>query len=306
MDASELKMHPQPQGCVYQPLPSTVGSGNSKIFRLDSNLNVIETVYHPFRNLAIRSQIDLAEPCMVVTVGLNGKSCFVDQPGEQILFKKGYTTITTFNSSIGERLYEADRSVTQLRISISKSWFTPYLGESSTDRLFKKDLVHLVSHRSTTHLGLLSAQQITSSRIASEYRPMFIMGQAMTILAAELGSLLDKTRTKSGKINEKDRAMAHAARNILCQEFRSPPSVHRLATRVGTNQLKLKQIFHQIFDSTPYRLLFEFRMNHAYRLLESTHCQVSIAADLVGYNHVSNFSTAFTKHFGVSPKHVSK
>jgi len=47
-------------------------------------------------------------------------------------------------------------------------------------------------------------------------------------------------------------------------------------------------------------------MHNAYQLLESTHCQVSVAADRVGYNHASNFTAAFIKYFGISPKVVSK
>ena len=75
---------------------------------------------------------------------------------------------------------------------------------------------------------------------------------------------------------------------------------------MGTNQFKLKQLFHHFFTNTPYGLLLEIRMNNAYQLLETTECQVSVAADLVGYSHASNFSAAFMKHFGVSPKAVSK
>ena len=47
-------------------------------------------------------------------------------------------------------------------------------------------------------------------------------------------------------------------------------------------------------------------MNKAYQLLESTRCHVGVAADFVGYSHASNFSTAFIKHFGISPKTISK
>jgi AraC family transcriptional activator of pyochelin receptor len=80
--------------------------------------------------------------------------------------------------------------------------------------------------------------------------------------------------------------------------------VQDLSRRVGTNQLKLKQLFHHFFNSTPYGVLLEIRMHAAHRLLESTHCQVAAAAESVGYRHTSNFSVAFTKYFGISPKHI--
>lgn len=92
----------------------------------------------------------------------------------------------------------------------------------------------------------------------------------------------------------------------LFHEFKNPPSVAELSNRVGTNQFKLKKIFHHFFDNTPYGLLSEFRMNHAYQLLESKRCHVSVVADLVGFTHASNFTAAFIKHFGIPPKTVAK
>jgi len=47
-------------------------------------------------------------------------------------------------------------------------------------------------------------------------------------------------------------------------------------------------------------------MEKAYALLESSSQQVLAVADAVGYAHASNFSTAFIKYFGVSPKQVTE
>ncbi|MDD1630677.1 MAG: AraC family transcriptional regulator, partial [Methylococcaceae bacterium] len=103
-----------------------------------------------------------------------------------------------------------------------------------------------------------------------------------------------------------DKDIAKLAQDILFNEFKNPPSVEALSKRVGTNQFKLKKMFHHFFNNTPYGLLLEIRMNNAYRLLESTRCHVSVAADFVGYSHASNFSAAFIRHFGISPKAISK
>jgi AraC family transcriptional regulator, transcriptional activator of the genes for pyochelin and ferripyochelin receptors len=99
--------------------------------------------------------------------------------------------------------------------------------------------------------------------------------------------------------------LAELARDILCDEFRNPPSVAELSNRVGTNQLNLKKIFHHFFENTPYGLLSEFRMDHAYQLLESRRCHVSVVANQVGFTHASNFTAAFIKHFGIPPKAVA-
>lgn len=70
----------------------------------------------------------------------------------------------------------------------------------------------------------------------------------------------------------------------------------------GIQSMQIKKVISSFFDNTPYGLLLENRMNNAYLLLESTHCQVSVPADRVVCSHASNFSAAFVKHFGISPK----
>jgi AraC-like DNA-binding protein len=47
-------------------------------------------------------------------------------------------------------------------------------------------------------------------------------------------------------------------------------------------------------------------MQLAYQLLETKQYPVNVVADKVGFAHASNFTLAFVKHFGVSPKAVGK
>jgi AraC-like DNA-binding protein len=296
----------QTNNCLHQSLPKEAGSGYSNIFQLDKDLSYIETLYTPIKELTILSHVDLQEPRMVVTIGLKGSSGFSGNQGDRVVFNEGFTSITTFNSSIGERQYEANKSITQLRFSMNKKWLDRYFGENKFTHLFNKNSIQQVSYQPVSHQGMCAAQQLLTCNVSREIRSIFMHGQAMSLLAAELTPLCEAQPQDGGIINEKDQRIAKLARDILFHEFKNPPSVETLSIRVGTNQFKLKKLFHHFFKNTPYGLLLEFRMNKAYQLLESTRCQVSVAADFVGYSHASNFSSAFIKHFGVSPKTISK
>ena len=296
----------QQQNCLHQSLPADAGVGYSNIFQLDEDLSYVETFYTPSKDLAVLSHIDNQEPRMVVTLGLKGHSCFSGNRGDEVVFNEGYTVITTFNSSIGERQYEANKSITQLRFSMSKKWLDRYLGEVKSTQLFNKSGIQQLSHQPISHQGIMAAQQLMTCNVSSEVRRIFMHGQAMSLLAAELSHLCEEKSENNGRFNLKDREIAKSARDILFHEFKNPPSIEQLSKRVGTNQFKLKKLFHYYFNNTPYGLLLEFRMNNAYQLLESTRCHVSVAADFVGYSHASNFSAAFIKHFGISPKSISK
>jgi AraC family transcriptional activator of pyochelin receptor len=294
------------RNCLSQHLPDELGFGSSAIFRLDHDLSYIETRFAPTAPVAILSRMDLQEPRLVVTLGLAGKSRFVGARGEEIIFAEGYTTITAFNSSDGERQYEADKSLLQMRFSMSKSWLDRYFGESRSSPFFTGEEVRTVARRPISSQALTASRQLLGEKEIDDTGKLLMHGQSLLILASELSPLFENEQCSTVRVNARDKAMANQARDILLEEFKNPPSLAELAARVGTNPFKLKQIFRHYFNRTPYGLLFEFRMEKAYRLLETTRCHVGVAADHVGYHHAGNFSAAFFKHFGISPKQVAK
>ncbi len=303
IDIGDLPVYKLPEEhCQHQSLPSELGIGQSDSFQLDQDLCFIDTHYIPSTDLAILSKIDNQEPRLIVTLGLQGHSRFRGQNGDEFYFKKGYTTITTFKTSLGEREYQANKPIRQLRFSISKHWIETYFGEIKSAAVFSNKAQQL-THQPISAQGLQSSKHLIAR---DSSRLLFIHGQAMTLLASELAPLFEDDYQHSNQYYQKDKAIAELARDILLDEFKNPPSIAELSKKSGTNQFKLKKLFHLFFNNTPYGLLFEYRMNKAYQLLETTTYQVGVVADLVGYSHASNFTSAFTAHFGIPPKVVAR
>lgn len=290
--------------CLHQPLPEALGTGYTDFYLLDQDLSYIETRYKSHEDLAVINKADFHEPKMVVTLTLQGQSSFKSRTGLDILFSEGYTTITSFNSSMGERLYEANKETTQLRFSLSKRWVDRHLDEDISNRLFAGPSACQIGFRPLSLQSAEIARQLLRCGLNGKLKRLYIQGQAMILLANELNYLMTDRDADPERINLRDSHIAHLARNILLREFKQPPSVSELAARAGTNQCKLKQLFHHFFNTTPYGMLLDIRMKIAYELLESTDCQVSQAADAVGYRHLANFSSAFVKYFGFSPKYI--
>jgi len=142
----------QQKNCLHQSLPEAAGVGYSNIFQLDEDLSYIETLYTPSRDLAVLSHIENPEPRMVITLGLKGHSRFSGNQGDEVIFNEGYTSITTFNSSIGERHYEANKSITQLRFSLSKKWLDRYFGENKFTQFFNKSGIQQLSYQPISYL----------------------------------------------------------------------------------------------------------------------------------------------------------
>ncbi|MFA5984997.1 MAG: AraC family transcriptional regulator [Methylococcaceae bacterium] len=289
----------------YQRLPQEAGIGYSNIFHLEEGLHYIETLYTPQRDFSVLSTIECNEPQIIITLGLNGSSRFSGL-GQDLIFKPGHSAITAFTSSQGERQYEANNAIKQVRLVIRKKWLELNLGPTTFDPWFKQNRLQAISCQPISHQSLLIIKELLNRDISAAMQRVFMQGYVRLLLASELSQLNFNSAETRKHVNHKDSEIAVKARDILAEEFNHPPSIAELSKRVGTNQLKLKQLFHHYFNNTPYGLLFEIRMSQAYQLLKTTHCHVNIAADYVGYQHASNFSAAFTKHFGMSPKTVSK
>lgn len=291
---------------LIQALPDELGVCRSKMFKLDADLNYIETRYNPNRHLAMFSQMPQQTPRMVLTLALSGHSCFQSNNGNVINFKAGYSTITTFNASEGSRQYQGDQLVTQLRFSMTQAWLEKYFGEGAFAASFKQNAVQVVSQRASAAATVLAARSLLQNSLPANAQGLFRQGHAMAIVANELGYMLDGVQAQSSHLPAREKRLAEMARDILSAEYKHPPSVAELSKRVGTNPFKLKQLFHRHFNTTPYGLLLDIRMEQACRLLANQHYPIGMAAEAVGYRYPGNFSTAFAKYFGFPPKRLSR
>ncbi len=288
---------------IQQQLPDNLGLGKSNCFQLDDNLRYIDTHYQPSQDLAITNHVQQQDTQIVLTLGIQGQSRFVEKNGLELCFEQGYATISCFNASVGERQYQANKVLRQLRLLLNRKWLERYLGEEQADLFLNKDTTQILSHQPIAPQSLLLAQQLLTPIDANPLQALLRHTHAMSILSNELqGLCCYKTGGVADHRDKQAIEVVNEARDILMRDFKTPPSVDCLAKQVGINSNKLKKLFHQYFETTPYGLLLDIRMQKAMQLLQTTHYQVAVVADLVGYQHASNFSSAFVKYFGQSPK----
>jgi AraC-like DNA-binding protein len=79
-----------------------------------------------------------------------------------------------------------------------------------------------------------------------------------------------------------------------------------LAQRFGLSESRLSRGFRQGFDMSLFDYVTRRRLTQARTLLENGRLSVTQVALEVGYGHAANFSTAFRRHFGISPRAVWK
>ena len=75
----------------------------------------------------------------------------------------------------------------------------------------------------------------------------------------------------------------------------------QLSRMVGLNDCTLKKGFREVFDTTAFGYLYNYRLETARNLLETRNAKVTDVVRMVGFKDRSYFAAAFRKKFGVNP-----
>ncbi len=127
-------------------------------------------------------------------------------------------------------------------------------------------------------------------------RLLFMEGTVLQLLAAQLATQTRQSRAIT--LRERDAAMA--ARECLLADMRNPPGLGELAAKVGLSEKRLNACFRREFGGTVFEVLRNQRLEHACIALQAG-APLKQVAFRVGYNHVTNFISAFTARYGESP-----
>lgn len=152
---------------------------------------------------------------------------------------------------------------------------------------------------------LRAAQWIDASRftVLPAVRTVYLEALAMQLLCHTVTELsMRDPHEHAASIAPRDLKRIHGARDHLAQHYASPPTIPQLARMVGMNQTKLKAGFKQTFQMTIYAYILQRRMEATAQLLVEREFSVAEIAYRVGYDYPANFSCAFKRYYGCSPR----
>ncbi|MBW4514837.1 MAG: AraC family transcriptional regulator [Timaviella obliquedivisa GSE-PSE-MK23-08B] len=201
-----------------------------------------------------------------------------------------------------------------VNVHIEQEIFTTWLNQTAES--VPQELQHLIKsssqiyyNRSGTTTGMMqtAVQQILHCPFQGITKRMYLeskVWELMALLVEEELKLRDNKKTISCayplKPDDVDRI--HQAKIILMQRLDNPPSLMELARQVGLNDCTLKRGFRQVFDTTAFGLLHDYRLEQAQQLLEERQLNISEIAQAIGFANRSYFASAFRKKFGVTPR----
>ncbi len=94
----------------------------------------------------------------------------------------------------------------------------------------------------------------------------------------------------------------YRALNELEQNLIDPLSLTELAHRIGTNERKLTEIFRHTVGMTVFDFATQRRLEVARQLLRESDLQIRQIADRIGYQNPGDFTRAFRRQYGVTPR----
>jgi AraC-like DNA-binding protein len=159
--------------------------------------------------------------------------------------------------------------------------------------------LELLNETSTDALSLYLIDKIIHTQanekmnsIISEHRAIEYMIHRFSLL--ELVNL-DTFTAQEIEISSK-------AKEIILQNYKTPPTIKELAHLCATNDFKLKSYFKKVHKTTIYAYVQKLRLEKANLLLREKLLSVGEISLEVGYKHQGHFSSIFFKTYGVYPK----
>ncbi|MEL4888428.1 AraC family transcriptional regulator [Pectobacterium betavasculorum] len=278
-------------------LPDGIGECWSDFSRIDADLSLARSQYRPRRTLVEETHSPHSQPMLVMTFALAGESIYYDSGGSQIWFRQQHVTITTFGASVGERHYQAQKQVDQLRLLVGKAAATRYLGVECTGALFSDDGLQ---QRAFTSVS--AASQIHVNALCGDADPLNRHIHVLSLLS--LHRHLLQPKGERGGIHLQERQQLEQVCHWMREHLAEPLTLACIAAQSGMSESRLKLGFRRCFATTPGQMLLRMRMERAHQLLEQGF-QVAQTAWQVGYQHPANFSLAFTRYFNRNPKMIA-
>ncbi len=133
-------------------------------------------------------------------------------------------------------------------------------------------------------------------------RRAYVEARAIELVCDLWGQLASSAPAPLGLLDERTLAKVERTRLHIDNNYAEPLVMQVLARNAGTNESKLSQAFRAVYGMTVFEYVRNRRMEEARRLLRRCNMSVTEIAFEVGYEHSCNFSVAYKRHFGVTPK----
>jgi AraC-like DNA-binding protein len=203
--------------------------------------------------------------------------------------------------------YRGGERLIIVNVDIEPEWLKSFLTDEQYDAgilkgLFKGEDWKVSFYPTVTRKMRSIAQQLWNAPYRGAAKRMYLQAKVFELLAMHLDMISEQANQTPGlRLKPETIARLHYAKEILTTDFANPLSLPELARQVGVSDRTLQRGFQTLFNTTVVGYLIQRRLEAAERLLRQSDLKVTEVANLVGYEHLGQFSAAFKRQFGITP-----
>ncbi|MBQ4811448.1 helix-turn-helix transcriptional regulator [Pseudoalteromonas luteoviolacea] len=251
------------------------------------------------------------EPSMAITFLFQGTLEF--SVGERKYFLEATESPLVFVNMVAEpqvftRFLSTGRMVRKVTIDVRFPWLAAKLSNKHGKEILNQPLLK------SSHVSLLKMSESAINaalNIMSLHKldsdPYRLIKQESLILSI-IPEVLDLLATENNTVVQTVRARPHApevieevSQNLVFLLQNNVP-LEQIAKQLGMSISTLQRFFKSRFNTTVKQYAKQQRLHEAKKAIMLGQLSIGEAAYRAGYNHVSNFTTAFKNTYGVTPK----
>ncbi len=147
---------------------------------------------------------------------------------------------------------------------------------------------------------LKTVEEMLSSPYGGRFSHIHAEARALDLICMVLDVLANDAPHSAVRLTPRDVTTLEGIRELLREQFMSPPTIAQLSRQAGMNRTKLTQGFRYLFNETLLDYCQRLRMQRARELLLQGLPVGRVAVD-VGYEHHSSFAQASRAYYGFPP-----
>ena len=296
-------------------MPTVIGQGYLRGINLREGLDLFIYEYNLNHNLILDFQkLSLEDSFVKLSFCVSG-NCSGSMPGikDKIYVSSWQATFSTVPYAAGTVELLADQKITVVELVMTPRFAMtvaerelnamPGDWQQALKALASRPLYRLTSISQEISQNL---QKMLYCPYQGTLRQLYLEGKTLELIALYFSELTDSSDGQAVSITRKDVDSLHQAKSILLQKMDNPPSLPDLAKQVDLSERRLQQGFQDLFGTTVFGVLHDYRMERARQLLETEQMAVGEIANAVGISHRGYFSTAFKQKFGTTPRDYLK
>jgi len=280
---------------------------NIMMFKTDGKTNINSLLLDSSANISGLS----------IVINLEGSVNYIDNTSKSnYFFNKGEVIIKYINQYKGFMEFKESSNIKSLCLVIRNEFLEKYLLDSLKHKkeIQKKynDNISIDLRKGVVSFKVLNlANELYNSPFLGVLDNLFLQSKAYEIIYEEFNNIINRQNNfcknifSCDKLNLDDIDALYKAKKLIeeAQEFYT---LNDLCKKVALNEFKLKYGFKKLFNISPGAMILSLKMQKAKELLLTQKFNVSEVSKIIGYKHQQNFSTAFFKHFNISPKSLIK